>query len=340
MNESRVLITAITESDLERSVVAIAIKQGWQVIFRARIYKELSDFLEAQDRGEVLILRSDSFALPAHAPLLHTPAFTVVEVNRSVVDSGSLHLAELVRKKREPAPERVGVLLSSRIIGVATSSSSAGGSTIALNIAQEMADQGQRALFVDGNHPRPFVARHLDLFGAHRSIVMTQYGFSTVECTTREMAKMIENHSSEFDVVVIDCGDFSDIGGKIAGQRASDICFQWATELQATLLLISTLNNRQEDSLGEKVEKLLSLRPYLKVDLLINQVPAMSRKMATQLQSERRINSPWVPILLPRDVKAVKKAEGTHSTLARVSPKSALRAAITAYCGERHYWRD
>lgn len=340
MDEKKLLVTAISESEIEREAIKHFIAQGWEVIHRARIYQELTQFYERHSEDAFTLLYSQGFEIPHHAPILHSSLVTAIEVDPKISPISAIHLSEEVRHYKTPRSLRILPPTTPTIVGLASMGAAAGSTTIAINLAQEFSSSGRRTLLIDGDRTNPSVASLLDIYGIHRDIVKSDHGFSCVELSTLDQVSAVSRASNQFDVMVIDCGKFTDLAQRLIGHRLGDYSMQWATELHSQLWIVSSEQELRSQQLTLNLQELRSSRPQSDLGMVLNHLPAMNRKRRAQIIADGTVPGMTSPFLLPRDMKSVRKAQSAKSTLALSAPKSNLRAAISRLSAESADWSN
>jgi hypothetical protein len=332
--DRKLAITAIAESDVESTVAQTLGSQGWQVIFRARTLGELQRFL-AQDREEKIHLFT-TYSINTFDT--RTP-LTIVPIDTKNFKALGFDINSSIRAIQAD-PVRLHYPRTQQLVGVATSGSSPGGSTLALNFAQECADAGRRVLYVDGSCIRPFATYHLEKFGVTRAVLPTELGFSIFELSQSESPELLKNCIGEFDLVLVDCGDLGSISSAISSARIDDYAMRWVLENGSHLIAISSERDLHRSQLEARCNEVKQLAPKIRIELILNQIPPLGRKERAVLKSDRTISTAGAPALFSRDNRAVVQAENERSTLARAASKSILRAEVAQYCREGNYWRN
>lgn len=330
MDEVRSVITAIGDSRTESFVAASLARQGYEVLFRALTYQDLLAFLEGREEGKFPIFISPDLR---GAPRSSQKRFEN-EILISRLPTSDFEVAELLRGSRDVyVPSKSEIPENIRVIGIASIGRRVGASTIAFNLATEVSLRGARTLLLDAHSRHPYLAAHTEIFGINRAPYQFSSHLTLFEGSSPEGAIDF----SDFDVIVIDCGEVFKPAEMITGRRSEELAFSWVARHGHELFLVSrTLDKRVRTAIDEFCE--IAIKPQ--VSYLINRCePLQRKKLSAELQS-----SPFAknatPVLLILDKKSVAAMEEERSSLAQSAPKSSLRHELLDLLNARNWWRN
>ena len=334
-DEVRDAITAIRDTTQEGFIAGALLRIGFNVIHRATSVDGLSSAIEKNP--DAIIVASEDFTastISAQNKILTIATRSKKNASgRYLNPTSDFELQELLR-----APEVEGILDQRRVpaLGcdvtvVSGIYSGIGVSTMALNIAQELAQSGESTLLLEVNQPSPFLSEHLDIPHINRGIVPTSYGFSVGEITSLDTLTRFSEEAEGFSRVVLDLGKLDRIEQILRGNRLEDISSTWALQSATRILLLTRYSSKSLPQVQVKTSELresaLGKVPMIGVVLQ----SALGRKERNMVTSKVRDATNAHVALFPRDFRAVTKAEEVGASLYFVSPKSALRSEILTH---------
>lgn len=329
-------ITAISDAQSEGFIAASLERQGWQVLYRALTANELSKFLETLEIKEATLFISSDFALNGgnHFRNLYP---LINEIRLSEIPKNDHDFSEMIRESSSEKSQDWSTFPSIPIITFTSFGRTVGTSTIALNVASEVATEGARVLLVDANPRSSFLSNYLGIFGVNREVTRTSFGFSIFEARIPEDFAKIEQEIDGYEFLIVDIGEVWQPERTISGVRAEDYPFIWAAHYSTEMIAISCAQdlalNEVRDSL--RVIEKLAIKP--RISHLINNSRSYSPKELI-IQRKRVMDELHIySTILPRDDRAVLRAKAVSSTLAQSAPKSALRVEIARYCRESNW---
>jgi hypothetical protein len=354
--ELPVIITAIANSELEGLVAGTLFSQGWSVIYRALDVSSLTLFFQGiadQDLNSLLIYSPD---LPGITP-------EVIEVFRSSArqvigfandptiaksytgifptPTDATELVSLIRGfMRAPLLRSKSMHLltkrRARVIALGAPSGSTGCTTVAINLAMELSLLGHEVLLVDGDVRRPSIAPLLDLRslnGEERWRTIAPH-FCAGELTrerTQNLNEYMNEAGDSFDVVIIDLGELEDIGDSLTDRRWASSVVHWSCDNADELWFLGKVDILGIHRMEALVQALSQISIRARVSVLFNMKPNGRRKEnheALFITSTAALRPERI-LALPRDTRAVIKAEEERATLFEVDDRSALRKAIS-----------
>ena len=354
----QIAITAIRDADSEGFIASTLFSQGWSINFRALDCQSLLAFLKEGESAQcVLLISSDCEGLTPET-LLHLRKVTkqVILFQSSAGDhshypdaievpDSSLNLIALIRGTLRsplirPTPHR-DVAKRAKIIAIGSSSGGIGCTTLAINLASEIAAQNRKCLLVDAHAFTPSIAALLGQRGLQESNEPRQIapGLWAQELTNTEISEGIESlnrSTSDFDFMIIDIGTIRDLAANLTGRRWSSEALIWVSNAADELILLSTIDHLGIARLKTLAAELStnSIKPA--ISFLHIQRPLEKRttgnsekflKLVTPLRPNRILQ-------LPHDSRSLHAAESEQLTLLESNEKSPLRKAIARIAGE------
>lgn len=354
--ELPVIITAIANSELESFVAGTLYSQGWSVIYRALDVSSLDLFLEsiANHRKNILLIYSPD--LPGISPeVIDTYQQKVRQVIGFSADPASVknfsgilatphdvtELVSLIRGFVRAPLLRAASAASqtrrrARVISLGAPSGSTGCTTLAINLAMELSVQGHEVLLLDGDVRRPSVAallalRNLDGDEPWRTIAP----HFCVSELTRERIHLLSDYMNDacdaFDIVIVDLGAIEDIADSLTDRRWVSSVIHWSCDNADELWFLGKVDTLGIHRLDALVRDFSQISIRAKVSVLFNMKPGGRKREnheAVFLSSIAPLR-PHRILTLPRDSRAVTKAEEERATLIEVDDRSTLRKAIS-----------
>jgi MinD-like ATPase involved in chromosome partitioning or flagellar assembly len=346
--ETPTVITAIADPDFEGLVSSALFNQGWSVIARALDMKSLEIEIAKCDVSQIILIYSSDLpgislaqlqlitksgvtlfgfadavgsaqGLPEISPRPTSPAELLAYI-RGNIRSPSIRTPLL-----QPTPN-----LKARIIGVGSASHSTGTTSLALNLAQESALLGAKTLLIDANFQAPAIATLLDLrkVSDENKWRDISENLSISEITQQKATgfnALAIDAAAYFDLIYIDLGTLANLSTDLTDRRWASQVKIWVSNLAQNLIITSTtelLQQRRLKDLQQELSK-ISIAPSISLAVL----SAFDyRKRDSQIStSTYPMTHIWQ---IPYDARATSLAIRERTTLAQVSPKSALRKAF------------
>lgn len=335
-NLKRYAITAIGDAQDEGFIAASLERQGWKVIYRALSPGELLRHLETLDATAVTLFTSSDFVSDglsfSNGDRPHISEIRLAEIPRSDHD-----FSEIIRGSTEQVSQSWTTLPPTPIVTFTSFGRSVGTSTIALNVASEITEQGCKVLLIDAHSRNPFLSSYLQIFGVKREVVQSQFGFSIFEASDAEGFAKIEEVVGAYQLILLDIGEVWQPTNAIIGNRSEDYAFRWAAHFSSEIVSISTAQGRPFKEINSSLSELKKLAIKPNISHLINNAEQYSPKERTIRQEQIEQEIHYLPTLLPRDDRAVTRAKAASLTLTLSAPKSALRGEILRYCRDRDW---
>jgi len=359
MNDSQsTAITAIHRSEFESFAASTLFGQGWSVLHRALDWQSVIDFLEVSPRlPDVLLCSTDLIGInPESIEALKSKGIRIflflhdASVLRDFPDAhpipeSALELIGLVRGSirspllRNSIPERRAT--RARVLGITSAHSTAGCTTLAINLASELSVAGDRTLLVDANPTAPAIAILTGEQGLHSNKGFTQVsaGFWAMEVTQSTIVDsiaLLDNAQYEFDFIVIDLGPTLDIAQTLSGRRWSGETLVWVSSNADDLWVLARSDYLSLHRLRTLTQDLLrnSIKP--KISFIQSAAKSGRRSTASDelfVSAISALGSKEV-IKIPLDTRSISIAESAHETLYQSNEKSLLRKSIQGLSGE------
>lgn len=321
-------ITAIRNIAVESKIAESLHHLGWELIFRATNQEGLESALKTYPDAvliaaeDFLIKRSDIAA-------------------RSVwIDStvGDYELQELLRNinlESTQLPTSIP-LLSTSVSVVATVDSGIGGSALAINLAYESAQSGERTLLFDFNQFNPTFSRYFDLQHINRRFALTRFGFTIGEISGLSHFAEMAVEAQNYDHVIIDIGRSPTSKEILSGQRLHEVLSRWAIQSTQKLYLLVRGEELSLPRFVEKSEQLMAgASGALPQCVLISQSTTSARERRQLIDKASSLQLGEVSFLT-RDVRNLSKAAIERTPLAFVAPKCVLAREISALYRRSH----
>jgi hypothetical protein len=330
---NRYAITAISDAQDEGFIAASLERQGWQVLYRALSANQLTHFLDTLDAEQATIFTSTDFASSSsnYSRNLKT---SISEIRLTEIPTNDHDFSEMIRGSTKDVTLNWSALPSIPIISFTSFGRTVGTSTIALNVASELAAQGSRVLLIDAHIRSSFLSPHLQIFGVNREVMRTQFGFSIFEAHSAGAFTKLEEEIAQFEILLIDIGEVWQPTRAISGNRSEDYPFAWAAHFSTEMITVSSAASRALSEVRNSLRGLEELAIKPKISHLINNSQAYSAKERMTQQERVSGELHCHSTFLLRDDRAVLRAKAASSTLTQSAPKSALRAEIARYCSD------
>jgi hypothetical protein len=340
-DHNKLAITAIGDPQSEGFIAASLERQGWRVIYRALTAIELREYLDSLENIEVTLLISNDFA-PGGVFNMQTCTANVCEIRIFQIPANDHDLSEIIRGSTKEVTHHWATLPSIPILSFTSFGRSVGTSTIALNIASELAMIGARVLLIDAHLRSSFLSPYLQIFGVNREVMRSPFGFSIFEANNPESFSKLEQEitrqeNAQYEILLIDIGEVWQPNKAISGRRAEDYAFAWAAHFSTEMISVSSAQARALSESRHSLRELEELAMKPKISHLINFSQSYSPKERSIQQERVEQELGRRPIFLPQDDRAVLRAKAASSTLAESAPKSALRAEIARYCRDSNW---
>lgn len=348
--------TAIRSAEAEGFIAGTLFSQGWSVSCRALDFQSLITHIEASHSHGTLLLIStdvDGFSLKGLEQLKERGVKYFLFA--ATIDARELY-PEALALPTTPL-ELLGIIRGSlrtplirptqskkarsKIIGICAASHSLGCTTLAINLAAELAECEQKVLLVDAHGYFPAVALRLGERGLNassevRSISDNLWALEITQPEIDSQMAALDQARAEFDFIVIDLGVLTDFSATLSGRRWASETFVWTsthgdemwvmaqTDLVGTQRLRLFVAELAKNSIKPRLSFLQALRGASKRS---KSEQAAFLPMITALRPLRVLEYPWDP-------RSAQGAEDKRTTLFESNERALLRKTIAEYAGE------
>lgn len=295
---------------------------GWELIFRATHLEELKSVMKANP--DAVLIVAEDFLIKR----------TEVTARSIWVDCtlGDYELQELLRNVNQESTQQPDSipLLTTSVSVVATVDSGIGGSTLAINLANESAQSGKATLLFDFNLFNPTFSRYFDLQRINRKFALTRFGFTLGEISGHSYFEEMAQEADGYDHVIIDIGRSLNSREVFSGQRLHEVLSRWAIQSAQNVLLLA---RGEEQSLPRFIERsehvVAGATGVLPHCVLISQSTTSARERRQLIAKASLLHSGEVSYLT-RDARNLSKAAIERTPLAITAPKCVLTREISS----------
>lgn len=321
----------------EGSIAAALQRSGWKVMFRATspdlLLKNLErypeaflilsdDFLDPREisRGNTALLRGRTQAISTVGAAIPKSDFELVELLRSLRSE-----KETVRKVI-PATQREVVAFASTQGGVGTT-------TMAINVADQIAALGKKVLLVDACSGRGSIAEHFEVHDIRGKVKELNESLSLFEISELMHLIHLSEIAVQFEFIVIDLGVVAE--KNLSGSRVLDQTFQWIIHSRGKAVVTSRSNQKAIDRTLQFIQKVRSATASVVVESVITLDSPLSRR--DRLRIEREASERYLTHVstLSMDRKSIHSAEVQGTTLRNSAPRSVLNREVGRFTTER-----
>lgn len=351
-------ITAIHDSEFESFAASTLFTEGWSVLHRALDWASLIDFLESLKKlPDVLLLSTNLKGIDlTRIRGLQDQGVRVFIFQESVDDSsafptsihkpeGPLELIGLIRGSIRSPLLRSTLLtppvVRARVLTVAGAHGGAGCTSLAINIAAELALKGKKVLLVDAHWSAQSVAILLGIQGLHsakdfQEVSENLWAMEVTQMNIAQSVALLNRSISEFDLVVIDAGVLVDLAQTLSGRRWSGEVLVWVSVHADDLWVMS-----QSDRLGtERLRRLINELSKNSMKPAISCVQSFTTETKRSKENDQAFLAVTTPIRpkrilrYPLDTRSIAMAEKEQSSLYDSNERSLLRKSVLDLSGE------
>lgn len=318
----KIAITAISNISQEGFIATSLHRLGWKLIHRATSLDGLQKALEANPES-LLITSTDFRGVQELAPIRLIKLDGMVEISQD-------QFHELIQNIASPQNEprsRIKTTGAAMTV-VASVGRSVGASTLALNIAQELANQNLSTVLIDGNRDHPYLSSQLSLHGIDREFLRTPFGFAACEVTPHQNLGNFGTSCDSYQHLVMDFGQLIPNEKLLLGLRMNDLLFTWAHHSDGSLLLVSKSDMRSLNELRSTIQRLHDLALRMRTTVLVIPQTVIGNRERSRIQSQLSGDINLEVKVLSHDRRAVVSMEERNTTLSNSAPKSVLRSEI------------
>jgi Flp pilus assembly CpaE family ATPase len=352
--ERNSVATAIRGAEFEGFVASTLFNEGWNVAVRALDIASLLEYLQSQTVSLILI-SSDLDGLTSETlnqliktgikVLLFASTENAVEIYPDTYPqpTNALDLLGLIRGSlRSPLlqtsrQERV----RAKTIAFASTTSSSGCTTLAMNYSAELSLAGKKTLLVDAHAFSQAIAIRLNQRGLNsapepRNIASELWALEVTQENLSEVIVTLDRARREFDFIILDLGVLRDFPATLTGRRWCGETFIWMSHHGDELCIVSKTDPLALDRLRTFAREISrhSIKPAIS---FIHQPQGISKKskngddpflmIVTPLKPARILDVPW-------DTRNVLQAENEGVMLHEANEKGMLRRFIAHSVGE------
>ena len=346
------VITAIADAEFEGMVSSALFESGWSVIARPLDFATLEKNLnEATNRNLLVIYSVDlpgltDTKLRKLAPL-NFSLFGFADASGSVRGHGEIsqrpinseELLAYIRGNIRSPLLRIPLLQSrekfkAKIIGIGSAGHYTGATTLALNLAQELALLEKKTLLIDANFQACAIATLLDLRKIADEDRWRDFSenLSVAEITQSTIVDF-PNRASEaaayFDFIIVDLGSLQNISNDLSDRRWSSQVKIWVSRFAHSIFISSGSDVLQVKRLRELCDDLAGVKLPAEISLFITPTDQMSKRERIQLVDFQPYFARDVQYL-PVDTKLCAAARKERTTLSEINAKAPLRKAFAA----------
>lgn len=361
--ELPVVITAISNAQVEGFVAGTLYAQGWSIIYRALDIDSLEKYLalNSSTAKTALLIFSPDLTGMVHEKMQHLLTLVKVSIGfakdpKEKTGFGNLHetpknptdLISLVRSFIRAPMIRTNtgrelVARKSAIVAIGSAGSNTGCTTIALNLAMELSICEKSTLLIDANFRAPSIStllamRNIKSEEGWRNIAPQLSIAEITQAGATEIENLMEKSSAHFDHIVIDIGSISGLSNRLTDRRWTSTMTTWSCDLADNLLVVARpdlLGAHRLTQVTELIEK-TSIRAPLSFVLNMR---SSGRKGENE---EKRFLETVTPLrprstrIIARDPKSVLAAQDEHATLVEVNERGTMRKSIAKIASELH----
>lgn len=330
-NSQPLAITAIADGVQESFIASLLARLGYQIIHRATSLNGLADLMQANPK--VLLVASDDFRdiseLAGEELLLIRGKSAGVGARSLINPRNEAEFSELLSSRRSNVGSELirPVRSSAQVTLCYAIGNSYGATSTAINIAHELAHQGERVLIIDANFSHPDLSERFQLNALYKKEQVSQFGFSICEINSFQSLETFANLSNSFTHVLVDCGRFQERFLNPAGRRCEDFLHFWAVQSAANVFLLA--GDSGVDRALKAHRAIAAINKAIESWLIISLESAMGSRDREKYSSRISLESGLPTHLFSRDYRAIEKLERERSTILATSPRSALRGEIS-----------
>ena len=350
-----VIITAIANSEFEGFVAGTLYSQGWSIIYRGLDAQAIEDFISTNPdlaQSALLIYSPDLPGLKPQLLIKLTSSLRqIVGFSPDIKSNNDFpgllnlpaHANELVSVVRgfvrapmvRPISKASKRVRRAKVIGIGSTTSGAGSTTFAINLAMELSLLEKEVLLLDADVKRPSIAFLLalrNLHGEDKWLSIAQR-LSVGELTRDQMTQLdsyMDSALSIFDFVIIDLGSIEKISDSLTDRRWTSTVIHWSCDSADELIFTGSADNLGSHRIGAIAKTLSPIKIPAKISVLLN-YKSRGRKSTEQESLFLTSIAPLKPsriFTLPKDCRGVDKAQKESTTLVDVNERGILRKAI------------
>jgi len=332
-----VVITAIADPEFEAMVSSALFSRGWNIIARPLDFNTLEREIDLNKTSNLLLIysvdlpglvrqRLENLTNPkvtifGFADSSGSPrGFSEISPRPNTDDELLAYIRGNIRSPLLRAPLiRSSPTFKAKVIAVGGAGHSTGVTTVAMNLAQELALLEKKTLLVDANFSAPAIATLLDLRKLSDEDKWRDLSafFSVAEITQKSVVDFTmwaAEAAAYFDFILIDLGSIANIANDLTDRRWSSQVKIWSSTFAQELIICAGLDVLQAQRLSQLNSELASAKLSAKTTIYCQGSENKSRQDRYQY--------------LPIDTRLCSNARKARSTLVEINEKAPLRKAI------------
>lgn len=332
-----VVITAIADADFEGLVSSALFARGWNIIARPLDLNTLEREVFAHQEANLLVIYSvdlpgltrqsldkisrSKISIFGFADAAGSPrGFSEISPRPHTAEELLTYIRGNIRSPLLRAPLiRSTPNFKARIIAVGGAGHSTGATTLALNLAQELALLNKNTLLIDANFVAPAISTLLDLRkltheDKWRDLSANLSVSEITQSSATDFATRAEFAAAYFDFLVIDLGSITNLASDLSDRRWSSQVKIWSSTFAQDLLVTTGFDLLQCQRLNLVNSELGKIK--------------LSARITTCYQGMGEKGRDAQFKYLPIDTRASALARKERTTLAQVNEKAPLRKAI------------
>jgi hypothetical protein len=332
-----VVITAIADPEFEAMVSSALFSRGWNIIARPLDFNTLEREIDLNKTSNLLLIysvdlpglvrqRLENLTNPkvtifGFADSSGSPrGFSEISPRPNTDDELLAYIRGNIRSPLLRAPLiRSSPTFKAKVIAVGGAGHSTGATTVAMNLAQELALLEKKTLLVDANFSAPAIATLLDLRKLSDEDKWRDLSafFSVAEITQKSVVDFTmwaAEAAVYFDLILIDLGSIANIANDLTDRRWSSQVKIWTSTFAQELIICAGLDILQAQRLSQLNSELASAKLSAKTTIYCQGSENKSRQDRYQY--------------LPIDTRLCSNARKARTTLVEINEKAPLRKAI------------
>jgi len=332
-----VVITAIADPEFEAMVSSALFSRGWNIIARPLDFDTLEREIDLNKTSNLLLIysvdlpglvrqRLENLTNPnvtifGFADSSGSPrGFSEISPRPNSDDELLAYIRGNIRSPLLRAPLiRSSPSFKAKVIAIGGAGHSTGATTVAMNLAQELALLEKKTLLVDANFSAPAIATLLDLRKLSEEDKWRDLSafFSVAEITQKSVADFTmwaAEAAAYFDLILIDLGSMTNIANDLTDRRWSSQVKIWTSTFAQELIICAGLDVLQAQRLSQLNSELASAKLSAKTTIYCQGSENKSRQDRYQY--------------LPIDTRLCSNARKARTTLVEINEKAPLRKAI------------
>jgi cellulose biosynthesis protein BcsQ len=329
-------ITAIKDMEQEGFIAAALNRSGWKVIYRATSPELLREKLD-EHKGVVLLL-SDDFRDGEGIQFSNTVLLRGRShpLGREGIKEpkSDFELGELLRNRTlETTPAKVVIPATlSQVIAFASVQGGVGTTTLALNVADQLATSGKRVLLVDANSAAFSISEHCEVHDIRGQAKEVNESLSLFEIAEMTQLLHLASIAQQFDYLILDLGLLNQPSH--TGNRINDRTLQWVTHSQGELVMTAGNSLKALDRVQRALKIVRGLAPTLKIQIAITSDSLLNRRERAQLAGDLAAKASAKVSIFYKDRKAIVACNERASTMQNCAPKSIINREIGQFVRE------